>query len=46
MCKCLPTVTAILNRNTHAVSIDLMLRILAALGYRAHLIVRRAPHAA
>ncbi|TWW10443.1 hypothetical protein E3A20_06730 [Planctomyces bekefii] len=28
-------VTAILNRNTHEVSTDLMLRILASLGYRA-----------
>lgn len=28
-------VTAILNRNTHEVSTDLMLRILACLGYRA-----------
>jgi predicted XRE-type DNA-binding protein len=28
-------ITAILNRNTHDVSTDLMLRILANLGYRA-----------
>ena len=28
-------VTAILNRNTHEVSTDLMLRILGCLGYRA-----------
>ena len=28
-------ITAILNRNTHEVSTDLMLRILASLGYRA-----------
>ena len=28
-------VTAILNRNTHDISTDLMLRILARLGYRA-----------
>lgn len=30
-------VTAILNRNTHGISTDLLLRILAALGYRAKL---------
>jgi predicted XRE-type DNA-binding protein len=30
-------VTAILNRNTHQVSTDLMLRILGLLGYRAKL---------
>jgi predicted XRE-type DNA-binding protein len=30
-------ITAILNRNTHDVSTDLMLRILASLGYRAKL---------
>ena len=30
-------VTAILNRNTHSVSTDLMLRILGSLGYRAKL---------
>ena len=28
-------ITAILNRNTHSVSTDLLLRILASLGYRA-----------
>jgi predicted XRE-type DNA-binding protein len=39
-------VTAILNRNTHAVSTDLMLRVLAGLGYRACLSVRRVTKAA
>jgi predicted XRE-type DNA-binding protein len=34
-------VTAIMNRNTHQVSTDLMLRILAALGYRAKITVTR-----
>jgi len=35
-------VTAILNRNTQAVSTDLMLRILASLGYRAKITFSRA----
>ena len=39
-------VTAILNRNAHGVSTDLLLRILAGLGYRARLTVRRVPKAA
>ena len=39
-------VTAILNRNTDQVSTDLLLRILAALGYRAKLTVHRVPRAA
>jgi predicted XRE-type DNA-binding protein len=39
-------VTAILNRSTHDVSTDLLLRILAALGYRASLTVQRLRHAA
>jgi predicted XRE-type DNA-binding protein len=39
-------VTAILNRNTHQVSTDLLLRIVAALGYRAHVTVRRVKPAA
>jgi predicted XRE-type DNA-binding protein len=39
-------VTAILNRNTHQVSTDLLLRILAALGYRARISVRRIRRAA
>jgi plasmid maintenance system antidote protein VapI len=30
-------VTALLNRNTKDISSDLMLRILGALGYKAHL---------
>jgi predicted XRE-type DNA-binding protein len=34
-------VTAILNRNTHQVSTDLLLRILAGLGYRARVTVQR-----
>jgi len=38
--------TAILNRNTANVSTDLMLRILAALGYQARITFRRAPRAA
>ena len=33
--------TAILNRNTHDVSTDLMLRIMASLGYRAKLTFSR-----
>ena len=32
-------VTAILNHNTHQVSTDLLLRILAALGYRARITI-------
>ena len=39
-------ITNILNRNTHEVSTDLLLRILAALGYRARITVRRARPAA
>ena len=39
-------ITAILNRNTHQVSTDLLLRILAALGYRARMTVQRIPRAA
>src|SRR4051812_14945038 len=39
-------VTAILNRDTHDVSTDLMLRIVAALGYRAQITIRRARPAA
>jgi predicted XRE-type DNA-binding protein len=39
-------ITNILNRNTHEVSTDLLLRILGALGYRAHITVRRARPAA
>src|SRR5690242_11604164 len=35
-------ITAILNRDTHEVSTDLLLRIIAAMGYRARIIVRRA----
>src|SRR5258706_14062535 len=35
-------ITNILNRNTHEVSTDLLLRILAALGYRARIVVSRA----
>jgi predicted XRE-type DNA-binding protein len=38
--------TAILNRNTAHVSTDLMLRILAALGYRANITFRRTRQAA
>ena len=34
-------ITNILNRNTYEVSTDLLLRILGALGYRAHITVRR-----
>jgi predicted XRE-type DNA-binding protein len=34
--------TAILNRNTHGVSTDLMLHIVASLGYRAKVTVSRA----
>jgi predicted XRE-type DNA-binding protein len=39
-------ITAILNRNTHHVSTDLLLRIVAALGYRARVIVRPGKRAA
>lgn len=39
-------ITAILNRNTHQVSTDLLLRILAALGYEAKIRVRRRARAA
>src|SRR4051794_37764308 len=35
-------VTALLNRNTQGISADLMLRILASLGYRAKISVSRA----
>ena len=35
-------VTAILNRNTHDVSTDLMLRILGSLGYKANISFSRA----
>lgn len=35
-------VTAILNRNTHEVSTDLLLRILARLGYRAKISFSKA----
>jgi predicted XRE-type DNA-binding protein len=34
-------ITALLNRNTADISTDLMLRVLSALGYEAHLRVRR-----
>ena len=39
-------VTAILNRNAHQVSTDLLLRVLAALGYGARLVVTRSRPAA
>jgi predicted XRE-type DNA-binding protein len=39
-------VTAILNRNTHQVSTDLLLRIVAALGYRARVTLHRVRTAA
>jgi predicted XRE-type DNA-binding protein len=39
-------ITAILNRNTQQVSTDLLLRILAALGYQARITVRRRSRAA
>ena len=35
-------ITAMLNRNTQDVSTDLMLRIMASLGYRAKIIFSRA----
>jgi predicted XRE-type DNA-binding protein len=38
--------TAILNRNTHEVSTDLLLRVVAALGYRAKITLRRISRAA
>lgn len=38
--------TAILNRNTAHVSTDLMLRVLAALGYRTRITFSRPRHAA
>src|SRR5438067_12017447 len=38
--------TAILNRDTHDVSTDLLLRIVAALGYRARITLHRARRAA
>ena len=38
--------TAILNRNTHEVSTDLLLRIVASLGYRARVTLHRARPAA
>ena len=38
-------VTAIVNRNTGDISTDLMLRMLAALGYEARLTFRRIPAA-
>jgi len=39
-------ITAILNRNTHEVSTDLLLRIIGALGYRARIMIRRSKIAA
>ena len=39
-------ITAILNGNTSHVSTDLMLRILAAMGYRAKISFSRPPRAA
>jgi predicted XRE-type DNA-binding protein len=39
-------VTAILNRDTHDVSTDLLLRIVAALGYRARITLKRVKRAA
>jgi predicted XRE-type DNA-binding protein len=39
-------ITAILNRNTHDVSTDLLLRVVGALGYRARITVRRSKAAA
>lgn len=41
-----PRLTAILNRNTHGVSTDLLLHILGSLGYRAKVTVLRARSAA
>jgi predicted XRE-type DNA-binding protein len=39
-------VTAILNRNLHGVSTDLLLRILGSLGYRARITVTKIKSAA
>jgi predicted XRE-type DNA-binding protein len=39
-------ITGILNRNTHEVSTDLLLRIVAALGYRAKITLTRSKRAA
>jgi predicted XRE-type DNA-binding protein len=39
-------VTSIVNRDTHDVSTDLLLRIVAALGYRARITLHRAKRAA
>jgi predicted XRE-type DNA-binding protein len=39
-------VTAVLNRNTHGVSTDLLLRIIAALGYRARITIQKSKAAA
>src|SRR5437016_14103700 len=39
-------VTAILNRNTHGVSTDLLLRIATALGYRPRITLTRTDRAA
>ena len=39
-------ITAILNRSTHDVSTDLLLRIVGALGYRARITLRRSKAAA
>jgi predicted XRE-type DNA-binding protein len=39
-------VTAILNRNLHGVSTDLLLRILGSLGYRARITITKAKSAA
>ncbi len=41
-CTSRSRVTAILNRNTKDVSTDLMLRIIASLGYRAKITLSRA----
>ena len=38
--------TAILNRNTHEVSTELLLRIVAALGYRTKITLHRTTRAA
>jgi predicted XRE-type DNA-binding protein len=34
--------TALLNRNTHDISIELMLRVLSSLGYKATLKIKKA----
>ena len=39
-------VTAIVNHNISGVSTDLLLRVLASLGYRANITFRRVPKAA